>query len=284
MTQQKNHLFPNKDTILCISIAAKPSNFGMTVHNCAYRAADLNYLYKAFGISDLNGAIQGIRTFGIRGCSVSMPFKESVIPLLDELHPAAATIGAVNTIVNKNGYLKGYNTDVYGAEMVIKSLNLPSDCSVLLLGAGGVARAILYALKSLGIYDVTITNRSLNRLHDFNLAQKCEIIPWSDRSLKRATLLINCTPIGMVPDAEKMPIDSSALVFFQMVIDVVLSPPETRLIQISKKLGKRVAAGYEMGLHQAIRQFELYTEQEAPIKVMEDALQNYLHSFGSSTF
>src|SRR3990172_6053257 len=103
-----------KDTQLCISVAARPSNFGTTIHNAVFRKLGLNFIYTAFGITDIAGAVVGVRALGIRGCSVSMPFKEAVIPYLDALDPAARTIGAVNTVVNDSGRLTGYNTDIAG--------------------------------------------------------------------------------------------------------------------------------------------------------------------------
>ena len=101
----------NKDTIVCMSLSARPSNFGTRFHNYLYDALDLDYLYKAFTTTDLTGAIAGVKALGVRGCAISMPFKEAVIPMLDELDASAKAIDSVNTIVNTNGYLKAYNTD-----------------------------------------------------------------------------------------------------------------------------------------------------------------------------
>jgi len=134
---------------LCISVAEKPGKFGITVHNAGYRALGLNFMYKTFAINDIKGAIIGVRSLGIRGCSVSMPFKEKVIPFLDRLDPLAKKIGAVNTVVNDNGSLVGYNTDVIAVEKSLKQLQIKNDKSIIIFGAGGVSRAILVALKNL---------------------------------------------------------------------------------------------------------------------------------------
>src|ERR1700687_763037 len=104
-------LYLNKDTQLCMSLAARPGNFGTRFHNFLYKELGLNYIYKAFTTSNLKAAIEGIRAFGIRGCAISMPFKESCMSYLDELDSSAQGILSVNTIVNTEGHLKGYNTD-----------------------------------------------------------------------------------------------------------------------------------------------------------------------------
>ena len=104
----------------CISVAKNPGKFGETVHNAGYDVLGLPFQYKAFSTNDISGVIKGVRALGIRGCSVSMPFKETVVPYLDRLDPLAKKIGAVNTIVNKNNTLIGYNTDFYGAKECLK--------------------------------------------------------------------------------------------------------------------------------------------------------------------
>lgn len=269
-------VFPDRDTVLCISVSARPSNFGMTVHNAAYRAAGLNFIYKAFRVDDIAGALAGVRALGVRGCSVSMPFKEQVVPLLDALDPTAASIGAINTIVNDAGVLTGYNTDVYGAEMVISRLGQPRSSRVLLLGAGGVARAFLYALGSLGYADVTVSNRSTERFASWTERGKFAILPWDDRHQFVADILINATPVGMTPHEDDLPISEDAVARARAVIDVIVTPPETHLLRMARARGKPVATGLEMSLHQAARQFELYTGQAAPLEAMEESLKGLL--------
>ena len=203
-------LFPNKDTVVCVSISARPSNFGMTVHNAAYRALGLNYLYKSFCVTDLPGALAGVRALGLRGCSLSMPFKEQVLPLLDALDPAAESIGAVNTVVNESGRLVGHNTDAHGAKVVLAGLGLADESCVLILGAGGVARAVLYALESLGYNNIAVSNRTPGRLIDWTGAREPTTVPWADRDQFPADLIINATPVGMAPDADLLPIGEDA--------------------------------------------------------------------------
>ena len=148
----------NKDTQLCVSIAERPGNFGTVIHNAAFKYCKLNFIYKAFSVTNLENAIRGIKGFNIRGCGVSMPFKEAVIPFLDWIDPTALKIGAINTIVNDNDQLKGYNTDVYGVTTSIENLNLNSNTTVLIKGAGGIAKAIIFALKNNGLQNIYISN------------------------------------------------------------------------------------------------------------------------------
>lgn len=266
----------NKDTTFCISVASRPSNFGTTLHNAAYEALGLNFVYKAFGISDIAGAVVGVRALGVRGCSVSMPFKESVIPHLDALDEAASVIGAVNTVVNEEGRLVGYNTDAVGARVALQALKVRPDESVLLLGAGGAARAILFALRELGVKRVRVANRDANRAQQLRTILPCETLDWADRQNEPVNVLINATSVGMAPNAELMPLDASFVDEARAIMDVVLSPMETRLITCAVAAGKVVAPGYLMSLEQAIAQFTLYTGREPPRELMEQSMQRLL--------
>src|SRR6478735_2152659 len=117
----------DKDTQLCMSLAARPGNFGTRFHNLLYHELELNFIYKAFTTRDLRSAIGGIRALGIRGCAISMPFKEACIEYLDELDPSAKGIMSVNTIVNTDGYLKAYNTDYTAVMSLLRSRNVPTN-------------------------------------------------------------------------------------------------------------------------------------------------------------
>jgi shikimate dehydrogenase len=121
----ESHL--NKDTQLCMSLAARPGNFGTRFHNFLYRELSLNFIYKAFTTRDIGAAIGGVRALGIRGCAISMPFKETCIEYLDEMDASAAGIRSVNTIVNKDGSLKAYNTDYTAVFELIRSTGIPSS-------------------------------------------------------------------------------------------------------------------------------------------------------------
>ena len=118
----------NKDTQLCMSLSGRPSNFGTTFHNYLYDKLGLNFIYKAFTTQDIEHAIKGVRALGISGCAVSMPFKETCMPFLDEIHPSAQAIESVNTIVNDNGFLRAYNTDYIAIVKLIEKYHLNKKC------------------------------------------------------------------------------------------------------------------------------------------------------------
>src|SRR5277367_4555925 len=132
----------NRDTTLCMSLSARPGNFGTRFQNHLYGQLDLDFIYKSFTTTDLAAAIGGIRALGIRGCAISMPFKEVCIPMLDALDPSAVAIGAVNTIVNDGTHLRGYNTDYIAIERLIEQYGIPSDIPLILRGSGGMAKAV----------------------------------------------------------------------------------------------------------------------------------------------
>ena len=166
----------------CISVAKYPGSFGETVHNAGYKALGLDFQYRAFASNDIVGVIKGVRALGIRGCSISMPFKEKVLPLLDELDPLAKKARAVNTVVNNNGHLVGYNTDVSGVYNCLKPLKIKKNAKIIILGAGGVSRAILVALNKLKFKNIVLTNRTVKRgkktARDFHV----DFIEWKKRS------------------------------------------------------------------------------------------------------
>jgi shikimate dehydrogenase len=249
----------NKDMTLCISLSARPSNNGTRFHNHLYEQLDLNWIYKAFAPTDLAQAIAGVRGLGIRGCAVSMPYKEDVMALIDELDPSAKAIDSVNTIVNTDGHLKAYNTDYTAIEQLLKTNAVPTDYSVLVQGAGGMAKATVAALRDAGFSDVTVsarnetTGRALAEQYGFQWR------PALDGGT--ADLIINVTPIGMAggPDVDSLSFPEDAIAAAKVVFDVVALPAETPLIKAARTAGKQVITGAEVATIQALEQFVLYT-------------------------
>lgn len=266
----------SKDTQVCISIAEMPSNFGTTLHNMAYSALNLDFIYKAFSTKDLVGAIDGVRALGIRGCSVSMPYKKIVIDIIDNVDVAAKRIGAVNTIVNTAGCLTGYNTDLVGAHQALSAFKIKPSERVLLLGAGGVARAILGALHQIGCQNIFVANHNFSKLEDLQSIANFTAIPWSVREDASVDLLINATPIGMENNLISMPVSTRFVQQVRGVMDVVVSSKDTNLIATARNLGKLVSPGYVMTLEQALEQFFLYTGHRAPRDVMERGIRSLL--------
>ncbi len=267
----------DRDTICCISIAERPGNFGATVLNATFQALNLNYIYKPFRVmaSDLEDSIKGIRAFGIRGCGVSMPHKIKVMQCLDQIDDAAKRIGAVNTIINNNGVLTGYNTDYEGAKRALKETYDIRNKKALIIGAGGAARAIIVALKDSGAGEIWLTNRDEARGQELAKEFSLNYHPFATRAEFRGQLLVNATPVGMPPNGGEMIIDKLALIHYDCSMDVVVSPQETGLIQTTKELGKAVIPGFKMALYQGVAQYELYTEQEAPFDLMSENIQKY---------
>ena len=262
----------NKDTQVCISISNSPSNFGTTVHNAGYAALGLNYIYKAFKVADLDGAISGVRALSIKGCSVSMPYKEAVIPLLDRLDTSAENVGAVNTIVNQGNCLTGYNTDVIGAEKSLSHINIMPDDRVLLMGAGGVAKAVLVALKNSGVKEIIVTNRAPKRATSLAMIHPISEIDWDSIENQSFDVLINATPIGMIGKPRELPFQWQKINSFRAVMDVVVNKNPTELISYALKNSKECVNGSYMSFEQAVAQFELYTGHTAPRKVMREAM------------
>lgn len=256
---------------LCISVSKNPGIFGETVHNAGYKYLGLNFQYKAFSSNDIFGVIKGVRALGIRGCSISMPFKEKVVPLLDELDPLAKKAKAVNTIVNNNGFLTGYNTDVSGIQNCLKPLKIKKNKKVFVLGAGGGARAVLVALKNLKFKNIILSNRTAQKgkkiAKDFHI----EFVEWSKRTNIQAEIIINATSIGMFPKINSLPISKKNIICAQLVIDIVTNPSNTKLIQIAKINKIPSINGTKMALNQAYEQFKLYTGKKPPKHVMQKA-------------
>ena len=149
-----------RETVLCVSVAARPSNLGTRFHNFLYDELGLDFLYKAFAPSDIGGAVAGVRALGIRGCSVSMPFKETCIPLVDELDESAAAIQSVNTIVNTDGHLRAYNTDYRAVAQLLDIARRADGPSSPCVGSGGMAKAVVAALRDGGFTSGTVVARN----------------------------------------------------------------------------------------------------------------------------
>ena len=249
----------NKDMTLCISLAARPSNLGTRFHNYLYEEFGLNYIYKAFAPVDLASAIAGVRGLGIRGCAVSMPYKEDVIALIDEMDASASAIDSVNTIVNDAGHLTAYNTDYSAVQRLLAEHAVPPNYSVILRGSGGMAKAVAAALHDAGFARGTIvarnevTGRALASLYGYDWAPAVGTLT--------ADLIVNVTPVGMAggADADAISFPSAAIAAASTVFDVVASPAETPLIVAARALGKPVITGAEVVALQAEEQFFLYT-------------------------
>lgn len=245
------------------------------MHEAGYRALGLDWRYVPFEIDEhrLEDAIAAMRTLGIRGLGVSMPFKLRVMPLLDRIDPIASRIGAVNTIVNENGVLVGRNTDWMGAVRALDEVRPTAGARVLVLGAGGAARAVAFGLHERGA-EVCLSNRTEARAAAIAEDIGARVVPWSDRGrLEGFDAVVNATSAGMSTIDTASPIDPAALRPGLTVMDIVYKPLETELVLAARARGCHAIHGGRMLLHQAAAQFEAYTGRPAPLAAMDDALQ-----------
>ena len=261
-------------TTACISIAERPSNLGMTMHNAGYKALGLDFVYIPFRVvpENLENAIKGVRAFGIRGCGVSMPHKVNAMKYVDTIDDRAKRIGAINTIVNDDGRLSGYNTDYDGILLSFKEHYNTKDKDVVIIGAGGAARAIILALKDMGTGRITLLNRTDEKARKLSREFSVEHKEWKNLRSIEGDVLINATPVGMPNLDENILVDKQTLKRFETLMDVVINPAGSQVVRDAKELGLITIPGYKIALQQAARQFELYTGNKAPMKAMETAV------------
>ena len=249
--------FLDRETQLCMSLSGRPSNIGTRFHNYLYDELGLNFVYKAFTTTDLSAAVGGVRALGIRGCAVSMPFKEEVIDLVDVMHESASAIESVNTIVNENGVLHAYNTDYQAVANLLAASNFSTDHSVAVTGSGGMAKAVVAALRDSGFARGTVVARNADTGPALAQAYGYD---WSADAVG-ADLLVNVTPVGMAggPDADSTPFSESQIGAASAVFDVVAMPSETPLVVAARAANKPVITGAQVIALQAAEQFVLYT-------------------------
>lgn len=268
--------------VLCGSLSLHPVSLGAVMHRAGYEALGLNYGYAPFKVTDIASALTAMRALGIRGLGVSMPFKLTVIPHLDHLDELAARIGAVNTIVNADGVLTGYNTDAWGARRALEEAVSIAGHAVCVLGAGGAARAVAYAMCSAGarVHIANRTRASADRLAQELREQRGFHVTSGSlgdlSDLRPFHVLVNASSAGMAGYGGGLVVPADALHRDLVVMDIVYKPLKTALLTAAEHLGARTIHGGRMLLHQACRQFELYTGLEAPQAVMDAALTSAL--------
>ncbi|WP_323792429.1 shikimate 5-dehydrogenase [Nocardioides sp.] len=257
------HATVNKDTQLCLSLSARPSNLGTRFHNFLYAELGLDFLYKATTTTDIGAAVAGLRALGIRGCGVSMPFKEDCLAHVDVVHDSAAVIASANTIVNEDGVLHAYNTDYQAVRDLLASPGLPTSGRVVVTGSGGMAKAVVAALRDAGFTDGVLVARNTTAGPELAEAYGYS---WTASAADLgddpgAALLVNVTPVGMAgaPAADDSPFTSAQVSSATAVLDVVAVPSETPLVRLARSLGKPVVTGAEVIALQAAEQFWLYT-------------------------
>jgi len=257
------------------------------IHNAAFQKLGLNFVYLAFRVDTIEDAIKGLRALGgFRGASVTIPHKVSVVPFLDDIESTALQIGAVNTILAVDGKLTGYNTDATGALRALREGDVPlKNETVAILGSGGAARAIAFALAAesgiscLNLLGIEEKER-MALAADLRTKTTMNVVDsYLDEAALKAVLpharvLIHCTPIGMAPKVGKSCVPAVLLHRRLTVMDIVYNPRNTQLLLDARAAGCCTIPGLEMFLHQATAQFELWTNKAAPTDVMRAVLES----------
>jgi len=248
--------------------------------NHAFQVCGLNAAYAAFGVKrgQLDESVRGIKALGFGGFNVTIPYKVEVMASLDEITEGARVIGAVNTIVNHDGKLIGYNTDGIGyVRSLCEETGLSlSNKRVLLIGAGGAARGIAYALAQAGVSKLWISNRTKAKADELAayIGQKTQTQPIESKEIadiiEQVDLVVNNTSVGMHPNINETPIDSKLLHARLIVSDIVYTPMETRLLQEAKARGAMVHGGLGMFIYQGAYAFEYWTGLKAPVQEMRE--------------
>jgi shikimate dehydrogenase len=250
------------------------------MHNAALAHMGLDFTYLAFDVEpeSLRAAVEGLRALKARGWNVTVPHKVAILPYLDELSKEASLIGAVNTVVNEEGRLVGYNTDGSG---YLRSLQeetgfLPRGKHVCVLGAGGAARTIALQLALAGAASVTIANRTLSRAlllaDEVSRLTPAEAVSMEQLGNRRFDLMVNATSVGMHPNIESTPLHAACFQPGMIVSDIVYNPAETRFLREAAAAGAVCHGGAGMLVYQGAIAFELWTGKKAPVELMRKAV------------
>ncbi|MDH5701312.1 MAG: shikimate dehydrogenase [Candidatus Bathyarchaeota archaeon] len=262
------------------------------MHNAAFEELNLDFVYVAFRVrrEELGEAIIGARSLNLHGLNVTMPHKNAAMKYLDEIDSTARSIGAVNTILNKEGRLIGYNTDGIGALKALKENGItPKGKKLLLLGAGGAGKAIAFHAAQ-EAEELVILNRTPQKAKKLAEALRKESnkkingnafsIEIMKKELRDADILVNATSVGMHPDVNQSLVSPSLLKPDLCVMDIIYNPLETKLAKDAKAVGAKVVPGIEMLAYQGAASFKIWTNHPAPVKVMKQTALNKLSESG----
>ncbi len=249
-------------------------SMGYLIHNRAFAELGLDSIYLPFLVDDLNSFMTGFKGL-FKGLSVTMPFKEEVIDFLDRVDKKAEDIGAVNTVVTEDDKLVGYNTDCSGAIMALEGRTEIKGKNAVMIGAGGVARAIGFGVKGRGA-PLTITDIEIDKAISLSKDIGCEYCNPEELDNINMDILINTTPVGMYPNVDKSPVPDSLLKKGMIVFDAVYNPLKTRLLKEAEAKGCITVQGVEMFINQGIEQFEMWTKRKAPVDIMREVVLNRL--------
>ena len=277
MKNSANALFDAKTLLYGVFGNPVAHSLSPVMHNAAFRQMDYNGIYLAFRVENIASGIDAVRTLNMKGVSITIPHKIEVMSHLDELDPMAERIGAVNTVVRRNGRLMGYNTDASGAVAALAEKTEISQKKAAVIGAGGAARAVGFGLLSEGAH-VTIINRSHEKGKALAGELKAEFRPPEDFKSLAPEILINTTSVGMTPNTDGMPVPAEILRQGMVVMDIVYNPLATRLLKEARNRGCIAVDGVAMFVYQGAFQFELWTGRKAPIRTMRSTVRKALEN------
>lgn len=267
-------------------------SFSPLMHNLSFDLLELDYIYLPFDVpaANLKDSMKGIRALGIKGFNVTLPLKEKIIEHIDELSEEASIIGAVNTVVNDNGTLHGYNTDVNGIAVSLKNQRKKfAGKEAAVIGGGGAARSVIYSLiRNFKVEKINLINRTVQKaeslrdyfeskthydnftIHELVPPDVVEVINGSD-------LVVNASSIGMFPEIDDTPTSiEQSFKKDQVVFDVVYNPVKTKFLKIAESAGATIVSGLDMFVEQGKKSFELWTGEEMPSDKIYQTLKGYL--------
>lgn len=264
-----------KTAVTCLIGYPVEHSLSPDMHNSAFEALGLNYCYIALPVHPdfLNSAVEGIRSLNFRGANVTVPHKEKVIAVLDQIDEEAEFIGAVNTIINNKGTLKGYNTDGRGFMKSLEENNIDVDGKdIFIVGAGGAARAIGYYIaqkaSNLFISDID-KNKAYSLSMDLRAINRSVFFTEEKDKLYTSDIIINATPIGL-KNGDPLPFDTERLFSSQIIIDLIYR--DTPALKMAAQTGCKTMNGLGMLLWQGVLAFELWTGISPPVEIMRNSL------------
>jgi shikimate dehydrogenase len=291
--QQLIQMITGKTKILGVIGHPVEHSLSPLMHNAALTKLGLDYVYLPFPIApeNLATAIAGFASIGVVGFSITIPHKQAILPLLSEISPIAQAIGAINTVVNKGNKWLGTNTDVEGFIAPLQTTYHQdwSQKKAVILGNGGAARAVVAGCIQLGLAEIHVVGRNLQKLQVFEqswqnspFADKFQVHEWTElpNLLHQANLLVNTTPIGMYPHVEQSPLSSQEMGYLPgdaIAYDLIYIPKPTKFLHLAQKQGIVTIDGLEMLVQQGAAALKIWLQEETvPVTQMRQALQNHL--------
>ncbi|AOR24488.1 shikimate dehydrogenase [Clostridium taeniosporum] len=248
------------------------------IHNKIFSLLNIEGAYKIFEVEreDLSKFADSLRVLKIKGCNVTIPYKEDIMKYLDEISLEAKKIKAVNTILLSNNKLYGFNSDYYGFNTILVKNNIEVNGKVaMILGTGGASKAVVTLLLDKGIKKIYLISRT-KKSRSISEDERIEYETYEDINDVKGDILINATPIGMYPNLNNSPVNENIINNFDVLIDLIYNPRETKFLQCGKKLNKKVCGGLDMLIGQGIKSSEIWHDMSINIDIQEE-LYSYIN-------